>query len=277
MSLVATGTAIAETEVLAAELQAAIRREAAGYAGKGARWALNKIYKGSKKAMPKYLQALRMQSRLHKAGKKGRRSSSKKHAGENGRRATDKRSVQTYQNNIWTPGTLQSFELGSNIPTGFNEGQRHSDRIWVSGINVRFTAVNKTSVYPTNLRIALVNASSPNLGFGQQLFKDTTGGTANGIDFATAAAANVRDVIITPINKTGYGVLYDRVFPLHAITTVGAGKAYNLWIPIKQYFHYGDQILPNLRLHWWFAAPNAGASGDVDIDLQSHLFYFNKN
>jgi len=271
-ALVATEAALAETELLATELNRAIRREAAGYAGKAARHGVKGLIKFGKKAMPKYMQALRAQSRLHKAAKKGRR---RKHAGERNRPATSKRAIQTYQNNLLAQANLNSFELGSNIPTGFNEGQRHSDRIWVNGVNVRFTCVINSTNGSTNLRLLLVNASSPNLGFGQQLFKDVAGGTGSGIDYATVAAANTRDTIITPVNTTAYGVLHDRVHTF-AASHISNKTHFNLWIPIKQYFHYGDQILPNLRLHWFHATPS-GSAATIDLDLQSHLFFNNKN
>jgi len=275
MSLVATGGAITETEILAQQLQAAVRREAAGYAGRAARHGAKALFRGMKRAAPRYARAFRASMRVDRARKRSRRS----HRGESGTGALSKRSCQFYRNATFEERTLQTILLGDGIPAGFEEGERHSDRIWVSGVNIRFTMLNNTTGYPINLRMVLVNASSPDFGNGQQMFKDIVNSTTAGVDYTAVNTLNPRDAIITPLNKSNYGVLMDKVYTIGSKQNAPAGctKYVNHWVPINQYFHYGDNILPNLRLHWFYTSPDAGISGTSDIDLQTHLFYKNKN
>lgn len=273
MSLVATEAALAETEVLATELNSALRLQAARLAGRAARHGAQSLIKGMKRAAPKYARAFRASMRVDRARKRARRA----HRGEQGVGALSKRSCQFYRNNALQERTLNTILLGDGIPAGFEEGERHSDRIWVSGVNVRFTAMNTAIPYPINLRMCLVNASSPDFGNGQQMFKDIVNSTSSGIDYTAVDTLNPRDPIITPINKSNYGVLFDKVYPIAGLNQNKPDRYVNFWVPINQYFHYGDNILPNLRLHWFYVAPNNGVSGDLDIDLQTHLFYRNKN
>jgi len=275
MSLVATGTALAETEALATELQSALRLQGARLAGKAARHGVKAIFKGMKRAAPRYGKAFRASMRVDRARKRARRS----HRGEQGAGALSKRSCQFYRNATFEERTLQTILLGDGIPAGFEEGERHSDRIWVSGVNVRFTMLNNTTGYPINLRMCLVNASSPDFGNGQQMFKDIVNSTTSGVDYTAVNTLNPRDAIITPLNQSNYGVLMDKVYTIGSKQNApqGCQKYANFWVPINQYFHYGDNILPNLRLHWFYTSPDAGISGAADIDLQTHLFYRNKN
>lgn len=190
------------------------------------------------------------------------------------------RDFRTISSTATSPSLWINEVVGSSIQQGDKKANRHGNKIFMKGIQVRFLAKSPNTTQNAWIRILLVKRKQPGLG-DTALFQSSSQ-DVDGYDYDTPTLGlDKYQQIIAPINKERYEVMFDRKYRIIGQDMPGsAGRQFlvkKFWIPIKKHLTYtttlenATNILPNYKFYSFIQWDDY--STIRTCELQTNLWY----